>query len=405
MTNQITDTKLLENQVLRNPIAGTPIFQLVFLFIGSISIPYLLGGLRLAFDSPDVIFGQRVFKNKKNRIFYSIIIIFMSPFHMAFLFLKQKYYEAQLLKHPLDKKLNEEWEKVKYHLCQHIRMELGLETIFQLSGQLILLFNCLTETGTHEGLDMIFQVESTRVLSIILLILSSVMSFLSCCTSNLKALISQREYFPLKSKAVAGLYTLFACCVRVLVFIMYFAPTLGLFNLLRHLQAEQTQWDPNIIKHFVRKNNTIQFGNSTFIPWKNIDRWTNHNGTSQPPNYTLYTSYNLLEHFYGFCVILFMQSVMVYMAKWRFSKAFAKSSRFEKLIHTVENIHLPYNFEEWDAVKSGGIAEHVERMKDNTKEVVSVMIINFIFNFLLLFPLGNLGKYLRPYSPVPTMDS
>ena len=329
----------------------------------------------------------------------------MSPFHMAFLFLKQKYYEAQLLKHPLDKKLNEEWEKVKYHLCQHIRMELGLETIFQLSGQLILLFNCLTETGTHEGLDMIFQVESTRVLSIILLILSSVMSFLSCCTSNLKALISQREYFPLKSKAVAGLYTLFACCVRVLVFIMYFAPTLGLFNLLRHLQAEQTQWDPNIIKHFVRKNNTIQFGNSTFIPWKNIDRWTNHNGTSQPPNYTLYTSYNLLEHFYGFCVILFMQSVMVYMAKWRFSKAFAKSSRFEKLIHTVENIHLPYNFEEWDAVKSGGIAEHVERMKDNTKEVVSVMIINFIFNFLLLFPLGNLGKYLRPYSPVPTMDS
>ena len=71
----------------------------------------------------------------------------------------------------------------------------------------------------------------------------------------------------------------------------------------------------------------------------------------------------------------------------------------------MENIHLPYNFEEWDAVKSGGVAEHVQRMEDNTKEVVSVMIINFLFNFLLLFPLGNLGKYLRPNSPASTMDN
>ena len=360
---------------------------------GSIVIPYLIGGLRLAYDSPNIIFGQKVFKTKNNRILYSIAIIVMSPFHVAILFLKKSYYEVQLLKHPLNRKLNEKWENVKYHLCQHIRMELGLETIFQLSGQLILLFYALTETGTYEGLDQIFKEDSTQLLSLLLLTLSSVWSFVSCSTSNLRALISKREHFPWKSKLVAALYTLFACSTRVLVFIMYFTPTLGLFSLLRHLQAEQTKWDDNIVKHFVNTDGTIQFGNSPNIPWNKIHRWTNDSGGNfHPPHYTIYTNYNLLEHFYGFCCILIVQSICVFIAKLKFSFAFRKSSWLEKLIHSAENIHIPYNFEEWDSEKSGGVDTHIQRMKCNAKEVGSVIMINFLFNCLLLIPLGNLGK-------------
>ena len=370
------------------------------MLLGSIVIPYLLGGLRLAYDSPDVIFGQKVFKNKSSRLLYSIAIILMSPFHVAFLFLKQSYYEVQLLKHPLDKKCNEKWENVKYHLCQHIRMELGLETIFQLSGQLILLFYALTETGTYEGLDQIFKKDSTKILSLVIdatfiLTLSSAWSFISCSTSNLKPLMSQREHFPWKSKLTAAVYTLFACSTRVLVFVMYFTPPLGLFNLLRHLQAEQTKWDDNIVKHFVNTDGTIQFGNSSNIPWNKIDRWTNSSDceqTLQSPHYTLYTTYNLIDYFYGFCAVLIIQTIWVYIVKLKFSHAFGKSSWLEKLIHSMENIHIPYNYEEWDTEKSGDVAKHIQRMKHNTKEVMSVMIINFLFNCILLIPLGNLGN-------------
>ena len=134
-------------------------------------------------------------------------------------------------------------------------------------------------------------------------------------------------------------------------------------------------------------------GNSSNIPWNKIHRWTNDNdGTFRPPHYTLYTRYNLLDHFYGFCGILLMQSICVYIAKLKFSPAFRKSSWLEKIIHSVENIHIPYNFEEWDTENSGSVVKHIQRMKRNAKEVVSVMIINFLFNCILLIPLGNLGN-------------
>ena len=362
------------------------------MFTGSLIIPYLIGGLRIAYSSPDIIFGQRVYKNKKNRIFYSFLIILTSPFHNAVLFLEKSYYELHFQKNPWDKELNVKWEKVKFHLNQHIRMELGLETLFQLAGQLILLFNSLTETGTYQGLDRIFRDGSeVTTLSLMLLTISSAFSFISCSTSNLQALASQREHFPATSKIMAVGYSLFACIVRILAFVMYFAPTLGLFNLLRHLQAEQTQWDPNIIKYFVY-NGTIHLGNSSAIFWNQIDRWTISNDNLLPPHYTLYTYYTLLEYFYGFWIILLLQSICVYVVKKTCSVPFCKSNWLEKIIHVVENTHIPYNYMEWDAITIGGFEEHLKGMYQNKKEVVSVMIVNFLFNAILLLPMGNLGK-------------
>ena len=374
---------------------------MVFLLIASIVVPQLLGALRFAYDSPEIIFGQKVYKTKKNRILFSILIVVSCPFHVAFLILKKSYIEVQLRKYPLSPILNIDWETTKYHLCQHVRLELGLETIFQLSGQLILIFNAVTTTGTHEGLDKIFEEGSTQF-AIILLSLSSLWSFISCSRSNLKALSSNREHFPMISKLVAGFYALFACSVRVLAFVMFFAPALGLFDLLKHLQAEQTQWDPNIIKNFVDNDGTILFGNvSSPIPWNKIDRWSNvtdvsgiHEVILQPPHYKLYTTFNLLQYFYIFWIILFIQGIFVYMAKWKYSFSFAKSSWLEKIIHVMENIHVPYNFEEWDTKKYGGVETHLERMKQNGKEVNLVMMVNFVFNCLLLIPLGVLGMYI-----------
>ena len=172
---------------------------------------------------------------------------------------------------------------------------------------------------------------------------------------------------------------------------MFFAPPLGLFNLLKHLQAEQTQWDPEIIEHFVDKNKTITFGNIS-IPWKDIDRWENHPIGIQPPHYTIYTSYNLFQFFIFFWIIMLAQCIFVYFAKWKFSYSFARARWLEKMIHVMENTHIPYNFEEWDAIKIGGVKAHIDRMRRNCKETTMVMIINSLFNFVLLIPLGLLGN-------------
>ena len=63
---------------------------------------------------------------------------------------------------------------------------------------------------------------------------------------------------------------MFAIAKRVMCSILFFTPPLGLFSLLRHLQAEQTKWN---IRHFVDKNTgLIQFGDAPPILWSTIDR-------------------------------------------------------------------------------------------------------------------------------------
>jgi hypothetical protein len=65
------------------------------------------------------------------------------------------------------------------------------------------------------------------------------MSFLSFTRSQMKGVTGHRKFNPMKSKIILGLYLLLSCILRETSLVMYFSPTLGLFNLLRHLQAEQ----------------------------------------------------------------------------------------------------------------------------------------------------------------------
>ena len=48
-----------------------------------------------------------------------------------------------------------------------------------------------------------------------------------------------RKYNPCKAQAILATYSLLSCVVRTAAFIFYWAPSLGLFNLLRHLQGSQ----------------------------------------------------------------------------------------------------------------------------------------------------------------------
>ena len=66
---------------------------------------------------------------------------------------------------------------------------------------------------------------------------------------------------------------MFAITKRVMAMILFFAPALGLFDLLHHWLNEQTKWHPELIQNFVNARGNIQFGDSLQIPWNLIDRW------------------------------------------------------------------------------------------------------------------------------------
>ena len=355
-------------------------------------IPQILGALRLVFYSPSLIFGTVYDKEKRSKygkLGFSMLTFLLTPFLTIIFHIKMNLLDLKL-KYicPLNNELIEEWETIKWFLSKHIKLEFGLESIHQLSIQLVLLCMALfPETTTATSLERIF-LEDGKITEIILilLILSTFLSITSGVTAHITILSAKREHFPLMSKLLAGLYCFIMTTTKTLGTIMYFTPALGLFKLLRHVQAEQTPWDPILEEHFV-KEDIIQFGNSPNIHWSQINRWND----GQPPHYTLYTIFTLGQYFFGYLLINFIHALIIFLMKHWMNEIFTRFHVLDKIIIAIENTNLPYNVEEWDSGK-GDAMEHKKRMHANKKEVLILMILNTVFMVIHLIPLGILGK-------------
>ena len=69
-----------------------------------------------------------------------------------------------------------------------------------------------------------------------------------------------------------------------------------------------------------------------------------------------------------------------------------KKTFMDQIIHSMENVFIPNNIEEWDTEK--GIPEdHKQRMETNKNEMNALLVVGFIFNFLNLTPMLLLGMY------------
>ena len=314
----------------------------------------------------------------------------MSPIHVYVQSIKLSYIELKIkIKNKENQSLMEEREKIKRALNMHIKLELGLETVYQLGGQIILLVLAYTETPTQIGLGAMFaEVEDWR--DQILLIGSILLSFNSCITSHWKALTACREYFPLKSKVVSALFCLLGCLTRVTAIVMYFAGPLGLFSLLRHLQGERYPWNEKILT-LVNPDGSMVLGNSPPFMWATVDRSYENSST---PNYILYIGMGLRYYLLMFFVGIGIHTMVIFIAKSeRNPEIWRKMNFLDKIIHSIENANVPYNIKEWDDGK-GDANEHKKRMQSNWFEVRSIIIINGVFNTFFLLPLAYLGACL-----------
>ena len=416
------------------------------MFIISIIVPYALGGARLAARDQDTQIIFMPAHGNFRRIILSILTFILSPFHTLILYLRKYHIELKLRANPDSRLFLLEQEVMNHHLCQHIKLELGLETLSQLTLQIILLLYAITSTRTTEGLNQIFN-EDTKLSGelkndskVIFLYASIFWSVMSNVSSHIKGLSAHREYFPGISKAIAIVYAFFGITTRVLALIAFFTPCLGLFSVQSHWKGEQIKWHPALIENFVmnksvmfdgslpvsvdsifispRENNsislnaslmesddaiskyfqingTIQFGNSSQIPWNHLDRWKyNLNGLAIPPHYSLYTLVNLKYYFLIFLVILFTQTLSIFFVKIKFAKAFGKFNILEKIIHCIEGTNLPYNTQEWDTLRNGNAQDHISRMKANQLEGLVLIFVNLVFKMTMLVPLYVLGSCL-----------
>ena len=201
-------------------------------------------------------------------------------------------------------------------------------------------------------------------------------------------LMIRRDHFPMVSKLFAVLCSLITIIKRELCLILYYTPPLGLFSLLRHLQAEQTKFHETTLR-LVDEFGMVQFGDSPPILWSTIDRWDTD--LNKPPHYVLYTILTLKMYFIIYLCITLCQTLAIFILKKKLSKGFSKLNFLSKLLHCLENTNIPSPCEEWDS-GSGDASEHFERMKANKIENLAVIFANFITNLILLTPIYVLGE-------------
>ena len=320
------------------------------------------------------------------------------------------YLDLKLRLLPHDQTYLKAKEDFKRTLNRHIKLELGLETVYQLVITLMLLLLSYTETPVEKGLKTVFN-EGLGALPLFLLTISNILSAKSFTTSHCKVLNVGREHFPLTSRLIATIFSLCGLTTRVVAMIMYFTVPLGLFSLLRHWQAEQVPWSQYTLD-FVTPDGLMFMGDNDGFLWNEVDRWTK-NGTlfvpdplqpnipSHNPDYliaapdiTLYIGLTWQPYLFIFFVHVGIHTLVIFIAKCKLSHDFKYGfNLLDKFIHSLENTNLPFNCREWDD-GTGDAEEHRRRMRLNWKECLVIIIINAVFNSSLLVPLYYLGMPL-----------
>ena len=360
----------------------------------------MIAGTRLAFQAPEIIVGQIAENNPICPIFALLLI----PFHTLIMSIREEILNQQL-HGKRDETLEAHRVKIRSQVRQFKRCELGIETVYQLCGITILSLYAITNTKTTEGLVQLFESNPEETLSALgkqnvfqsksfiltYLIISTVWSCYSCLESSIESLSLRREHLPTMSKVIAQLFVLCSLLRRVLAIVMYFSVPLGLFDLLRHAQSEQVEWDPAIGKYFLDQDGYIQFGESPKILWSTINRW--NASTQKPPSYKLYTLFGIKEYFLGFWAISTFQAIAIFLAKLKFCQAFKEMTIFNKIVHIQENINISQCTEDWDH-RSGSAKDHVKRKDANFREFYVLSLINYFFNAVLLLPLSMLGNQI-----------
>ena len=181
--------------------------------------------------------------------------------------------------------------------------------------------------------------------------------------------------------------------IRVMAYVLYFTPCLGLFNVLRHYQGEMYPFDQPYGQIVDVSQDRFYFGDAPPIPWSDITRW-NYTGfkEAEPPQLTLYTYFTIEEYFFIFIGTLLF-NIMLQLISMRLTnpEAFQKLSCLDKLIHAITSSFIPHPMEDWDE-GNGTIAMHKTRKRAVWKEMFSSMVINFLVNAALLAPLIHLGN-------------
>ena len=141
-------------------------------------------------------------------------------------------------------------------LIRHSRLQLGLETMFQVTGNSILLFFAYSKTRARQGLSKIFDSDTDILgefswlefslpseLIIAFLLILNLLCFVKVqMNGTIEGFVSNYSFM---GKIMILLGIICGALVRIASMTLYFSTNLGLFDLLRHYQGRKMKSKQN----------------------------------------------------------------------------------------------------------------------------------------------------------------
>ena len=131
-------------------------------------------------------------------------------------------------------------------ILKHTRLQLGLETIFQVTANAILLLYVQSTTRARQGLTSLFDKDIDFMgfslppeLVIGILLAINLMSFIKVHMNGM--IEGYASNYSILGKVLMLLNVICSTMVRIASMALYFSTTLGLFDLLGHYQGEHYQ--------------------------------------------------------------------------------------------------------------------------------------------------------------------
>ena len=151
-----------------------------------------------------------------------------------------------------------------------IKIDMAFEIGNQMFINILLVLLSISETRTETAFESLFnqegEVETFGISNLTIFIASTVASFFSFLNLFTSAHASN---WPFKSKLAVGVYGTMNLAMRLLAMILYFTPSLGLLNILRHYQSDRFPFF-NFNGKYDFSRDYLYFGIAPPVAWSDV---------------------------------------------------------------------------------------------------------------------------------------
>ena len=193
-----------------------------------------------------------------------------------------------------------------------------------------------TRTRTVTVLDELFAGGGFE-----LIVLSALWSFFSLVVGFLAWIsLHKGNFLPKRGQIILALFALFSLLARISSVVLFFAPAMGLFNLLGHFTVGHLPTTDDVIVYDLGDNNGTA-SKDFKMAW------------GDPVScYTDLTVFSLEKFYIAFLFLILVHYVCLAVIKFGFALDFrsrkSSSSWLEKLFHVLSQLVYPINFRDWD---------------------------------------------------------